>query len=107
MPGVAFYGGPVFHHVAVFTFADGTTDDAKREVIDALRGLPAQIPEIAMYAVGLDAGVNQGNHDLAVVATFEDQAAYLVYRDHPVHRRVIVERVQPVVAGRAAVQFTT
>ena len=72
---------------------------------DGLRALPAQIPEIRSYRVGVDAGLAaQGNSDLVVVADFDDVAGYLVYRDHPVHQDVIAQRIRPILASRAAVQ---
>jgi hypothetical protein len=49
--------------------------------------------------------VNTGNADFAVVAEFDDEAGYLVYRDDPEHRRIIAEYLRPILASRAAVQF--
>jgi hypothetical protein len=39
-----------------------------------------------------------------VVADFDDEAAYLEYRDHAVHRDVIATRISPVLASRVALQ---
>ncbi len=36
---------------------------------------------------------------------FDDVAGWRAYRDHPEHRRVIDEHIQPVLAERAALQF--
>jgi Stress responsive A/B Barrel Domain len=95
-----------FRHVVLFRWRDDTTEEQTRTLADRLRELPGVIPELQAYAVGGDAGVNPGNFDFAVVADFADQDAYLVYRDHPEHRKVIDECVTPIVAERCAVQYT-
>ena len=94
-----------FRHVVMFRWNENATEEHKRRLVDRLNALPGDIPEIADYRVGNDAGINDGNHDFAVVADFADRDAYLVYRDHPVHRAVIDEYVKPILAERAAVQY--
>jgi hypothetical protein len=51
--------------------------------------------------------VNSGNYEFAVVADFATLDDYLVYRDHPDHKQVIVDLIVPNIADRAAVQFET
>lgn len=94
----------MFRHVVMLQWQEGTGLDQSRAVVEGLRALPAQIPEILEYTVGEDARVNEGNFDVVVVADFDDVAGYLVYRDHPAHQAVIAERIRPILAGRAAVQ---
>lgn len=95
----------MLRHVVLFRWIDGISTEQVGAVTDALRGLPQQIPEIARYDVGTDAGINDGNADFAVVADFADRAAYLTYRDHPVHRAIIDDLIAPLTAGRVAVQY--
>jgi hypothetical protein len=94
-----------FRHVVVFRWRADATEEQKNTLADRLKELPGRIPEIEAYAVGGDAGINAGNFHFAVVADFADQEAYLVYRDHPVHRAVIDEYLKPILAERAAVQY--
>ncbi|POM24465.1 Stress responsive A/B Barrel Domain protein [Actinomadura rubteroloni] len=94
-----------FRHVVVFRWNEGTTVEQQEDLARRLRALPDAIPEIAAYSVGLDAGVNAASYDFAVVADFADRDAYLVYRDHPVHRAILDEFVAPITKDRAAVQF--
>jgi len=75
------------------------------DVETALATLPAAIPVIASYSFGRDIGVNAGNHQFAVVADFATVDDYLVYCDHPVHKRVVAELIVPNIAERSAVQF--
>jgi hypothetical protein len=95
----------MFRHVVLFTFTPQTTTEQQEELARQLRTLPGAIGEIRDYHVGLDAGLNPGNNQFAVVADFDNVEDYLVYRDHPVHRKIIETYVQPVVATRAAVQY--
>ena len=94
-----------FRHVVMFQFHADATAEQKRTLEDRLNTLPGVIPELRAYAVGGDLGVNPGNFDFAVVADFADREAYLVYRDHPAHRKIIEECVSPIVAERHAVQY--
>src|SRR4051812_40204911 len=93
-----------FRHIVLLRWHEGTDRTAHDAVVEALRALPPQIDSIRDYVVGSDAHVNPGNHDVAVVADFDDEAGYLVYRDHPAHRKVIDELITPNLAARAAVQ---
>ncbi|HEY1739788.1 MAG TPA: Dabb family protein [Acidimicrobiia bacterium] len=93
-----------FRHIVLLQWKEGTDAAAHDAVVEGLCALPEQIAELRNYVVGSDAGLNAANYDLAVVADFDDEAAYVVYRDHPVHRKVIDERIAPILAGRAAVQ---
>ncbi|MER7505085.1 Dabb family protein [Nonomuraea pusilla] len=95
----------MIRHIVLFTWTDGATDEQKAAVADELRALIGVIPEIRSFTVGHDAGINQGNHDFAVVADFDSVDDYLVYRDHPRHQEVIAQRIKPILASRAAVQL--
>ena len=95
----------MFRHVVLLTF-DGPADVAEG-IAASLTSLPGLIPEIRSYQIGLDAGINPGNASLAVIADFDDQDGYLVYRDHPEHRRVIDEQITPVLTSRSAIQFAS
>ena len=91
-------------HVVLLTLDDDCDVDA---AVDALRALPAAIPELRSYVVGRDAGLAAGNATIAVVADFDDEAGWATYRDHPAHRQVIAERLQPWLLARTALQHRT
>ena len=97
----------MFTHVACFRWTEGTGPGEVAAVEAALGVLPGAIPELRDYRFGADAGVVEGNHDFAVVATFDDRAGYLAYAGHPTHQRVLTEVIRPRLAARAAVQFET
>jgi hypothetical protein len=95
----------VIRHIALLTFTDATTDDQIEAIERALSSLPGVIPELQAYAIGRDLGINAGNATFAVVADCATIDDYLVYRDHPEHRRIITELITPALAARTGAQF--
>jgi hypothetical protein len=95
----------MFRHVVMFRYAEGTTAAQRKAVLDGLAELPGMMPEIRNYHFGEDAGLVDGNFDLAVVAEFDDEAGYRSYATNPDHLSLIAERIRPVIAQRCAVQF--
>ena len=94
----------MFRHVVLLQWTSEATDEQIVAVHDGLAALPAAIAEISSYDVGPDAGVNEGNFDVSIVADFATVHDYLIYRDHPVHRALIEDKIVPILAARAAVQ---
>ncbi|GAB3204773.1 Dabb family protein [Marinactinospora thermotolerans] len=92
-------------HIALFRWAQGVTPEQIASVEEGLSRLPAAIPQLLSYSYGADLGLGAGNHDFAVVADLADDEAFRVYRDHPEHQAVLAV-VTPLLADRAAVQFT-
>lgn len=92
-------------HVVTLHLQPGTTDDAVDAMVAEVAALPGLVPGVRGYSVGRDLGVDDANATVAIVADFDTVSDYETYRDHPEHRRVIVEHVRPLLAGRAAVQF--
>ena len=96
----------VIRHVAVFRWKPDTAAEQIEALSAALAELPALIPEISAYVFGPDAGLRQGAADYGVVGDFEDAEGYLRYAQHPAHRRVIDELLNPIVETRASVQLS-
>ncbi len=94
----------MFRHVVMLKWVERATEADKQAVRDGLGTLPDVISEIRRYRFGDDTGLNPDNFDFVVVGDFEDEAGYLVYRDHPAHQKVVQEAILPILAGRAAVQ---
>ena len=95
----------MIRHVVMMRWAAGATAEQQQRVATELSRLPALVPSLRAYRLGADLGVNPGNFDFAVAADFDDVDGYLAYRDHPEHRAIVAEFIQPIVAERAAVQF--
>jgi hypothetical protein len=95
----------MIRHIVLMTLRPDADPAAAQEIVEALRGLPAVIPAIRDYQAGVDLGISSGNATVAATSTFDDEAGYLEYRDHPAHREVIERLIDPVRESRAAIQF--
>ena len=95
----------MYRHVALFRFKPDATAEQRATVLDVLRTLPAQIPEIKDFRVGPNAGDDEGNAEFAVVADFENAGDYAIYQRHPAHQAVLSEHIRPILASRTAAQY--
>jgi hypothetical protein len=94
----------MLRHVVCLTWRETASPAAVDAVRRALADLPGIIPEIRAYTVASDLGLAAGNADLAIVADFDDADGWRTYLEHPAHQAVLRERIQPILAHRAAVQ---
>jgi len=81
------------------------TAEQKQQVTDDLRSLPPLMSGLRAFDVGPDAGVVDGNADFALVADFDDVPSYLAYRNHPTHRAIIDQVINPIIKSRGAIQY--
>lgn len=98
-------GRVVFRHVVMFKLRADTSAGQRTEILAGLARLPGAIPDIRSFVYGTDAGLAEGNFDVAVVAEFDDVEAYKRYAAHPVHVEFVTSQVRPHLAQRSAVQF--
>lgn len=94
-----------FHHVALFRWQPGVTDDHVAQVTGGLEALAETLEGCESYACGPDLGVREGSFDYGVVAAFESKDAWQAYIDHPEHVRVAQELIVPHITERATVQL--
>lgn len=92
----------MLRHLVLFTLDESADLDG---LLAALCELPASIPEIRAYEVHRDAGLVDGNAQVAVLGSFDDAAAWRAYQDHPDHQRVLTELIRPHLVSRTAIQF--
>ncbi|HUN38280.1 MAG TPA: Dabb family protein [Trebonia sp.] len=95
----------MIRHVVLVKWKPEATAEQKQFVATELAALPTLVTSIIGFALGPDAGINEGNADFAITADFEDEAGYLEYRDHPDHREIVTKHFGPLVANRTAIQF--
>jgi Stress responsive A/B Barrel Domain len=95
----------MIRHMVMFRWTQEATPEQKQRVADELARLPALIPSVRAYHIGSDLGLRPGNFDFAVAADFDDVDGYLAYRDHPEHRQIVEEFIQPIAAQRGGVQY--
>lgn len=94
----------MFRHIVLFAIRPEATPEQHAALLEGLHSLPGRIAEIRHFEVGVDADLAEGNADYAVVADFDDEAAYRAYAAHPAHVAVVTERVRPILASRTALQ---
>jgi hypothetical protein len=95
----------MIRHTVLFKWTGQATEEQKQAAHDQLATLPSLVPSVRAFALGTDAGLNQGNFEFAVTADFDDEAGYLAYRDDPGHRDIVTRFIAPILAERAAIQF--
>lgn len=95
----------MIRHIVLLTLKKDAPPEAAANIVEQLRRLPRSIPSIREYQAGVDVGIVAGNATVAATALFDDHDGYLRYRDHPAHRAVIEQYVDPVREGRASIQF--
>jgi hypothetical protein len=94
----------MLRHIVLMTLKADAPPETATTIAEALRTLPAQIPSIRGYEVGVDLGLSPGNATIGVVARFEDEAGFREYQDHPAHLAVIDTLIRPVREDRTAIQ---
>lgn len=96
----------MFKHIVSWEFAK--EDKAKHliEMKTLLETLPALIPEISEYEIGLNVRESELAMDMDMVSAFSDEAAFKIYSTHPEHRRV-VEALHKVTTNAVIVDYNT
>ena len=95
----------MLRHVVLLKWNEDATAEQIESVVSGMRALPAAIPQIRSYEVGRDLGLRDGAYDLGLVAEFDDADAWRTYLAHPDHVEVVANRITPIMADRASVQF--
>ncbi len=91
--------------MVLFRWNDAATPEVLGSITEALSAFVAGLDGVVAYRWSADAGLSPGNHQTAVIGDFVDADAFVAYRDHPEHQRIIRELIRPVLAERAAVQL--
>jgi len=100
---VSYSGAMAFTHVVTFKWLE--EDFADSPIADALRDLVARFDGVHSYLCGSDVGFTPNAYDFAVVGTFDDREAFIAYRDHPDHQRILAEMIGPNLQSRTVVQL--
>lgn len=94
-------------HVTLINFKEDATQAQRTAVCEAFAQLPQHISQIRQFDVGLDLDLLEGNADLAVFATFDSEADFLVYSSHQAHSEIIFPVCGEVMAGYSTAQIST
>ena len=93
----------MFTHIVTFKWRESGADAAA--IAAALNDLALRLDGVSSYRCGPDAGFSPGAYDFAVMGTFTDRDAFVAYRDHPDHQRILAELIRPNVESRTVVQI--
>lgn len=95
----------MFRHVVMFRWSPEATDEQRQEAHAALSRLAGEVAGLGRLTFGPDAGLAEGNFDVAVVADFPDRGSYLAYAEHPAHIACVTSYLRPILSQRTAVQY--
>ena len=95
----------MLRHVVLFRWNEATTAEDIDRIQAGLDTLPGLIPEIRAYTHGRDLRLGEGTWDYAVVADFDDAAAWSVYDAHPKHEEVPRGPIRAHIGERAVARF--
>lgn len=91
-------------HVALFRWIPGKAPDLPA-LGETLRNIVAEIDGGHEMAAGSSLGLSPGTFDYGLTADFDTEDAYLEYRSHPRHQRLLDEVLLPAAEAVAAVQI--
>jgi hypothetical protein len=94
----------VLRHVVLFRWNEGTEPAHVDRVEAELCAMLDRLDMVRTWSLGRDAGLREGNADMALVVDLDDADAFRRYSSDPDHRQILDELILP--AGtRLGVQF--
>jgi hypothetical protein len=95
----------VLRHVVLFRWNEGTEPAHVDRIEAELRAMLARFEIVRAWSLGRDAGLREGNADMALVVDLDDADAFRAYSADAGHQRLLNELILP--AGtRLGVQYT-
>jgi hypothetical protein len=91
--------------VHIVTFKWRTADHPAGPVAEALLTLTRGLDGVLDYRCGADVGRTPASYDFGVAGVFESREAFVAYRDHPEHQRILAELITPHLQDRTVVQL--
>ncbi|MBM3530915.1 MAG: Dabb family protein [Alphaproteobacteria bacterium] len=92
--------------VVVFSFADATPPERRRQVLDGLNRFPAWFPQIKSWSLGRNVSRRDDRYQYGFVAEFESMDALNEYLAHPQHESFVSEQFRPAIAHRSIVTLS-
>jgi Stress responsive A/B Barrel Domain len=93
----------MIRHVVLINVKADAPEGAAERMVEGVRKLPAEIPLIRSWEVGL--GRNPGGATVGIVALFDDLASYAKYHGDPAHQRCAEAYIVPVMESATQIQF--
>ena len=94
----------MYNHTLLIRFNEGTSEENRHDVLEGLRGLEHEIPDIRSLRAEFNIGAAT-SYDLILMVQFDDLAGYQNYGPHEAHQKLIKDLIQPYVGEFASIQF--
>lgn len=95
-------------HIVMFRLKDSAEGRGKRENLGILKtvleSLPAKIPGIKCFEVGMNEGESKSASDIVLYSEFDTMQDLEGYRRHPEHLKV-VEMIEKICSERRVVDY--
>jgi len=79
----------MYIHMFAFRWKPGVTEEQKKRVMTAIRGMQGQIPGLLETAVGANISPRGKGYELGGVMRFADKASLDTYGGHPAHQELL------------------
>jgi hypothetical protein len=97
----------MFHHIVLFSWNDQVPNGHPQVAQQELLAYSKTLDGVVSYYCGPNAGLTPGAADFAVMAVFENEAAWHTYDTADEHNRIRREVFGPYVAERKVIQFVS
>lgn len=94
----------MLRHIVLLTFKRDATETRLESWRTAAREMCETSPEVLSYTLGSNIGTGPNHFDAALVADFEDIAAFRRYIGSRVHKAYVEDHARHVVDSIAAIQ---
>ncbi|SNS78479.1 Dabb family protein [Tropicimonas sediminicola] len=93
----------MLRHIVLVTFKPEATSEERAALRAAVEGFRDSVPEVRALECGDNVGKGPNHHDFAVVADFDDMAAFRRYIESDAHKAYVAGPAKAV-ARLAAIQ---
>lgn len=98
----------MFIHIVTWKLKENAENRSKEEnirlILEKINMLPAIIPQVKSLKAGADVLHTPTSYDFGLVGEFENQADFLIYRDHPEHVKV-ARFISDLTSDRVSIDF--
>ena len=96
----------MIEHLVLFKWKADASPDAIASLVDALKGLKAQIPEILYLSCGDNFSDRSQGFQFGLIVRFQSRDHLeKIYQPHPAHQQVLHNLILPITADLLAVDY--
>lgn len=95
----------MIEHLVLFKWKEDASDSAIAQVIEGLKSLPDEIPEIIALSCGENFSERSQGFQHGLVVRFSDRAALATYQAHPAHQVLVQNLIKPIVQDILCVDY--